>query len=686
MIPSNTRNYLMNGATEGSRNQSLFDAACQMRDAGKSQHEVQTELISRAVMDGLSIDEANKTLVSVFKRDPREAATKKKTGKLKRPSLRNKKPVTYKTAPKGEYNLQRLPLPEPIKDGARVLLRAAFTEEENVRIVLSALDADGKAYPDGKGSTLNRDVWLQKLDDLGGSMDVYGKDGGVFIGINPMRPNGSSDEAVTAFKYALVEFDSLDLESQWWLIKESDIPCVAVLSSGKRSLHAWVKVDAKNRAEFDQRFKLLADHFADHIDAVNKNPSRLSRLPNSKRFDNRQELLSLNVGAKSWSQWENEIQAEAVGERKMFADLYKFDTKNDPNNLLGERWLCRGSSAMFIAPSGVGKSTLIMQLAINWVQGLPVFGIAPAKPLTILIIQAENDEGDLAEMIQGACAGLNLKADTDAFRAVDERLVLIEDSVSTGEQFTESLRVLIGKHRPDIVFVDPLLSFMGGNISDQETCTYFLRNLINPIAKESGACWIMVHHTPKPSTDPKSRSQWAASDYSYSGLGSSELVNWSRAIFVIKPTREKGKFRLHLTKRGDRAGATDFEGVHSTYLYIKHSENGLIWEQEPTPVVVKKEPKPKAKPKAKAQAKAKPKAAPKPKLTKNQLSQLRKDVATKQINDLEGLVDKIIKPLTKSEIYKLAEEGGHGSEYVVRKNWSVLDMYLLKNKNRYQQK
>ena len=317
-------------------------------------------------------------------------------------------------------------------------------------------------------------------------------------------------------------------------------------------------------------------------------------------------------------------------------------------------------------------------MAINWSQGLDVFGIKPARPLKVLIIQAENDRGDLAEMFQGTCSGLDLKPHTEAFEAIRERLVIINESVLIGEQFTESLRVLIGQHGPDVVFVDPLLSFMGGNISDQESCTYFLRNLLNPISKESGACWIMVHHTPKPSTDPKSRSQWTSSDYSYSGLGSSELVNWARGIFLIKPTREKGKFRLHLTKRGDRAGATDFEDVHSTYLYIKHSDKGLIWEQEPTPVVVKKEPKEKAKPK--------PKAAPKPKLTEKQLSETRSEAASKQINDLKGLVDKIIKPLTKSEIYELAEAGGHGSEYIIRKNWSILEMYLLKNKNRYQQK
>ncbi|MDB4668870.1 hypothetical protein OAF50_02990 [bacterium] len=37
MIPKDTRNYIMNGAANGERNQSLFEAACQMRDAGKDQ-------------------------------------------------------------------------------------------------------------------------------------------------------------------------------------------------------------------------------------------------------------------------------------------------------------------------------------------------------------------------------------------------------------------------------------------------------------------------------------------------------------------------------------------------------------------------------------------------------------------------------------------------------------------------
>ena len=37
--------------------------------------------------------------------------------------------------------------------------------------------------------------------------------------------------------------------------------------------------------------------------------------------------------------------------------------------------------------------------------GRPLFGIVPARPLKSLLIQAENDEGDLAEMRDGVIAG-----------------------------------------------------------------------------------------------------------------------------------------------------------------------------------------------------------------------------------------------------------------------------------------
>ena len=667
----------MNGAANGERNESLFQAACQMRDAGKNQHEIQSALMCRALEDGLGVEEVNKTLVSVFQRPAREVASGQGGRRPKRPTLRNRKPVTYTTAPKGNYELKKRELPRPIKNGAVELLRVAFNEGENVRIVMSTLEDNESGRPANEGTTLDREWWLERLIKLGGNLDSYDKKGGIFIGINPMTVKGCRDEHVTKFRHVLVEFDSIEtLEEQWHLVNEAKLPCTAVITSGNKSLHAWVRVDAKNLAEYEQRRKLLFDHLEDHVDSKNANPGRLSRLPNSMRFDSRQELLALNVGAKNWQDFEAEIQAEAIGEEFDIETMMNFDTSNDPNNLLGNRWLCRGGSCLFVGQSGIGKSSLALQMAVTWALGKPVFGVKPVKPLKSLLIQAENDLGDVSEMLQGTLGGLGIKTAQEATSALQGRLAVVAEAVQTGEEFANAVRHLVAKHKPDLVWLDPLLSFIGDDVSKQDVCSYFLRNLLNPIAHETGVVWMMMHHTPKPSTDPKSKSGWNSTDHSYAGTGSSELTNWARAVCVLQATKDEGRFVLRMAKRNKRTGAIDLDDNRTSLVHLKHAEDSILWEQTAAPMVVVAEPKPKAKRKQ---------AAPKPKLTKKQVAQTRSKASTKQIENLDGLIAKIIEPMTKSEIYKLAEEGGHGSAYLLRKHWKTVEERLVKNKKQYQQ-
>ena len=120
------------------------------------------------------------------------------------------------------------------------------------------------------------------------------------------------------------------------------------------------------------------------------------------------------------------------------------------------------------------------------------------------------------------------------------------------------------------------------------------------------------HHTAKPAADPKSKSHWVTTDQSYAGTGSAELTNWARAVCLLSTTKDEGRFRLILAKRGSRAGATSLEGDRTNLLYLKHSKDSILWEQRPTPIIAVEEPKPKRK----------AKAAPPPKPTKEELSKL----------------------------------------------------------------
>ncbi len=145
-------------------------------------------------------------------------------------------------------------------------------------------------------------------------------------------------------------------------------------------------------------------------------------------------------------------------------------------------------------------------------------------------------------------------------------------------------------------------------------------------------------------------------------------------INLLRTTKDEGLYELLLAKRGKRAGATHLEGDRTNLLYLKHSTDSILWEQRPNPVVIAPAPKAKAK------------AAPKPKKSKEELSKLRKAAGTKQIEDLDGLIARITEPMTKGEIYKLAEANGHGSAHTLRKNWNQVETHLVKIKNRYQQK
>ena len=145
-------------------------------------------------------------------------------------------------------------------------------------------------------------------------------------------------------------------------------------------------------------------------------------------------------------------------------------------------------------------------------------------------------------------------------------------------------------------------------------------------------------------------------------------------INLLRTTRDEGNYELLLAKRGKRAGATHLEGDRTCLLHLKHSDHSILWEQRPKPIVVVEEPKPKRK--------AKAKAAPKPKKSKEELSKLRKDAGTKYIEDLDGLIARIAEPMNKKQIQELAEKHGHGSAYLVKKQWSEIESRLVKAKSR----
>ena len=258
--------------------------------------------------------------------------------------------------------------------------------------------------------------------------------------------------------------------------------------------------------------------------------------------------------------------------------LRDFDPANDPDCVLGRRWLCKGGSLMIVGNTGTGKSSLMMQFAVRWAVGKDSFGIKPKEPLRSIIAQGENNFGDVAEAYQGVVAGAKLTMSEIA--TLDENLLIVRNTTAVGDRFPEFIEGLITSHRATILFVDPLLSFAGFDISDQEATSTFLRHRLDPILRKTGCILVFMHHTTKPKPASETDGQTNAA-LAYTGAGSADWANYSReCAALVRCPGEEPIYKFILTKRRSRAGLKDINGNFAGEILIRHSSQpGVIaWE------------------------------------------------------------------------------------------------------------
>lgn len=164
----------------------------------------------------------------------------------------------------------------------------------------------GTAMESGDSEPGERDEWIQVLQARGEVMDPH-------VICNPVYPEGGMtrgpkghrshrcDDAVSAFRYMLIEFDGIDQRSQlafWLAMVDKDMAIVALIDSGGKSIHGWVYQGYQDAETWR---KEIAGLYSRHLEALgadpaNKNPARYSRFPGHYREDRGkyQRLIYLN--------------------------------------------------------------------------------------------------------------------------------------------------------------------------------------------------------------------------------------------------------------------------------------------------------------------------------------------------------------------------------------------------------
>lgn len=245
---------------------------------------------------------------------------------------------------------------------------------------------------------------------------------------------------------------------------------------------------------------------------------------------------------------------EPAGARLQAKPLIDFQlpARGDKTILLGNRYLSRGDIGILASTSGMGKSSLSIQAATCWALGRDLFGgFRPNGPLKSLFFQSEDSEGDVAEVRLSLEHAMKLTPDER--QQVRERVLIVTDRIHRGLSFRAELKRQLEIHQPDIVWINPLLAFLGGDVNDSTDVGTFLREQLNSLNEPARFAYLIIHHTAKPPKEKKER-QW--NEVQYEMAGSAELTNAARAIISLQAREAHGEFNLILPKRGQRAGVT----------------------------------------------------------------------------------------------------------------------------------
>ena len=371
-----------------------------------------------------------------------------------------------------------------------------FAPTEYVGLSMESFeDSDGNLKPTkGVYDKTAGDI-IKRIDkyngDLGYAIADYNPQAGAWVHFNPLDGKGVSDSNVTSYRYALVESDSMPIAKQYALLLQLKLPIRIIVHSGKKSLHAIVKIDANTYQEYRQRvdrmYKVLGDN-GFKTDIQNRNPSRLSRLPGIERNGKKQYIVAENVGLSSFQEWDNYIHdiEDDLPEIESFTSLENLPALA-PELITGV--LRTGHKMLISGPSKAGKSFLLTELAIAIAEGGEWLG---------------------HKCMQGRVLYINLEVDGNSFKQRLKEIYCSMDQVPSGNIDIWNLRGAacpMDKLTPKIlrkasekgytaIILDPLYKVLTGDENSAEQMSKFC-NYFDAIAKKLQCAMIYCHHHSK---------------------------------------------------------------------------------------------------------------------------------------------------------------------------------------------
>lgn len=342
---------------------------------------------------------------------------------------------------------------------------------------------------------------------------------GAWVRVNPMDGQGGSDRNVTAHRLALVEFDNMPKDMQLATYELLNLPCACIVDSGNKSVHAFVRIDARDAAEYRERVGWLYGLFEANglqLDAANKNPARWARLAGARRGDAVQRLIATNAGAPSWDAWREWVaehdtrtpetatetattNAEDAEKPKPAPRLHIVreadhtgDLTPDATPAIIDGLLRRGHKMLITGPSKASKTWLLYGLGLSLATGSVWLDRHQCHVSRVLLVNTELDENSHHRRVDWIrrAFGMDTGDYADTLDSVTLRGLNMD-----AEGFVNELDAITAGARYDAVLLDSIYKLFDGVENDAHDVRLLFAQLDRLLAM--GTSVIFTHHHAK---------------------------------------------------------------------------------------------------------------------------------------------------------------------------------------------
>ena len=386
----------------------LYKAGVAALDEGWTFMDATFQLGGKARDDGLSADDVEKILRNAFseekRRSEREEEKKKATSQTQAqpistaqsqsgiaPGVTTMGPTIISPIPANmmeqmislgldtqslellhnfKIDPEALSIPWPAADWRKdlaKLLAATFKSDETVEFKITNTPTSSHELV---SNIIGQDDALKKI------MKQLDSPDGALLTINAVKGGSDATDESWHYRYVVVDNPKMTLAKQLAYYKALNLPCAALVNTGANSVQAWIKIEANDLDEYNERVDFLFQTLESpgfKVDDANRNPNQMVRMPGVLRNGKQQYLIALEQGASNFKEWREWAEYSLDGKPLIeLASDSDEAPKKDP--CIIENILRAGEFFLFTAPPKSGKSLALMDMGLSICYGEDWFG------------------------------------------------------------------------------------------------------------------------------------------------------------------------------------------------------------------------------------------------------------------------------------------------------------------------